>query len=190
MLELTTYKPAEIGAYLGTFGKEATERKLKRYGIQYYTDGTRANLTYTITAIPDPFKVFCVFDLGIDPRVDFTKFRDFLFYLLGDEDFSWRPKEMMEEYLREVGSPLSRKTISKYINRLEKLNLIYTQGDVVYYKVYKYYGVQKHEIITKEEYSAAWAVYWEKRRNNESWAVAYCSMYSKLGGVPRKQCRA
>lgn len=188
MLEPKTYSIKELSAIIGTTGKQATDRKLRSYRISYTNTGHGDSLTYTITDIPDRFKVFCVFDLGFNPRTDFRKLRDFLFYLLGDDDFQWRPMELMEEYLRKAGKGVSRQTISHYIERLETLNL-FSGGDFVYYRVYKYFGVQKHEIVTREEYSAAWRLYWEKRNQGYDSRAAYSCMYSAFEGVPRKQRR-
>lgn len=95
---------------------------------------------------------------------------------------------MMEEYLRIAGCGMSRQTISGYIRRLEQKNLI-AGTNYVYYRVYKEFGVQKHEIVTKEAYSTAWALYWDKRRKGYDSRAAYSVMYNVFKGVPRKQRR-
>ena len=189
MLELREYTYAELSAYLGTTGNQATERKLNNYGIQFSEDGRGQDMTYAITAIPDPFKVFCVFDLGFDPRTNFTKLRDFLFYFLGNDDFNWRPMEMMEQYLRIEGNGVSRQTISKYITKLEECGLIHKGGECVYYLVFKNYGAQDHKIITKEEYCAGWRLYFDCKAKHYDSRAAYSCMYNRFGGVPRKQQR-
>lgn len=188
MLERGTYTIKELSAIIGTNGKSATDRKLNTYKISYRSEGHGNNLTYTITEIPDRFRVFCVFDLRFSPQTDFCKLRDFFFYLLGDDDFNWRPMEMMEEYLRIAGCGMSRQTISGYIRRLERLNLI-AGGDYVFYRVYNDFGVQRHEIITKEAYSTAWGIYWRKRGEGYDSKAAYSTMYNAFKGVPRKQRR-
>lgn len=187
MLEKKNYTLAELSAYLQTKGKSATDKKLKRYGITYTINGQGRDSIYTITGISDPFRVLCVFDLMFDPHTDFAKLRDFFFYLLGDPDFAWRPLEMMEEYLRIAGHGISRQTLSKYVAHLDTLNIVCPAGDTVYYKVHKRFGVQEHEIITKEEYSKAWSIYWDCRRKGYDTRPAYNAMYSSFGGVPRKQ---
>lgn len=111
MLEERTYSIKELSAILGTNSKQATDRKLEANKIKYIVEGRGNKSIYTITKIQDRFRVFCIFDLGFDPHTDFTKLRDFIFYLLGDADFSWRPMEMMEEYLRIEGKSISRQTI-------------------------------------------------------------------------------
>lgn len=188
MLEKRIYPIEELSAIIGTSGKTATDRKLNSYRISYTSVGRGNRLVYTITDIPDRFRVFCVFDLKFSPQTNFTKLRDFIFYLLGDDDFSWRPMEMMEEYLRIAKVPISRQTISKYLKYLEKMNLI-ASGDYVYYRVYKYYGEQRHEVITKEAYSTAWRLYWDKREKGYGSRAAYSVMYNAFQGVPRKQRR-
>ena len=86
---------------------------------------------------------------------------------------------------------MSRQTIGKYRHKLEDLGLIASVGDYVYYRVYKEFGVQEHEIITQEEYSKAWKSYWQYRsaHPDADSAPAYRHMYNEFGGVPRKQRR-
>ena len=192
ILELGDYPLGVLENILESRGKQAVDRKLEKYGYGFTSAGRGKTRIYTITSLPDAFhrfKSFCVFELGYPPQVDFRKLRDFIFYLLTDDDFSWRSEEMMEEYLRVEGRGISRQTIASYIDRLADLELIARNGDYVYYKVIKYYGVQQHEIITREEYSQAWRWYWERRNENpdEDSRPAYSYMYTKFGGVPRKQ---
>ena len=192
MFELKSYLLSELKVFLHTGNRQNTNNKLRRYGVEYTIHSATArsrNPIYEITKITDPFKLYCVFDLGFSPNTDFTKLRDFLFFLFGDPDFRWRPMEMMEEYLRMKDHGISRQTISNYIEHLEELGLFCEMGDIVYYRVYKYYGVQKHEIVSKEAYSAAWKVYWECRADGYNSRAAYQSMYNAFKGVPRKQTR-
>ena len=194
MLELRDYALGVLENLIGTKGKEATDRKLTAYGYMYSSTGTGKKRVYTITALPDAFHQFrsyCVFSLGFAPQTDFVKLRDFVYFLLGDEDFNWRPDEMMEQYLRMEGRGMARQTIAGYKKRLEEMGFIAPVGDYVYYKVYKNYGVQEQDIITQEEYSAAWCLYWQFRNAHpESDSTpAYSFMYSQFGGVPRKQRR-
>ena len=186
MLEIKTYKFDEIADYLNTRDNQAIRRKLENYNVVFQEEGRGRQKTFTILSIPDPFPIYCVFDLGIDFRTDFKKLRDFTFFLLGDDDFSGRSQEMMEEYLRNGGYNISRQTISKYIALYERKELIATNGDTVYYRVYHESGVQKHEVITKEKYCSAWKIYWAKRREGEDSRFAFACMYSFLNGVPRK----
>ena len=194
VLELRDYPLGVLENIIGSKGKQAVDRKLKKYGYGYTSEGRGKTRIYTITSSPDAlhqFRSFCVFELGFTAQTDFRKLRDFTFYLLSDDDFNWRSDEMMEEYLRLEGRGMSRQTIGKYKARLEHLELIACNGEYVYYKVYKAYGVQQHEIITKEEYSQAWRLYWNWRNAhpNEDSSPAYRHMYNNFGGVPRKQRR-
>ncbi len=187
MLEQRTYKFDEIADYLGTRRSANIRRKLENYNVEFIEEERGRQKTFTILSIPDPFPIYCVFDLGIDYRTDFKKLRDFTFFLLGDDDFSGRSQEMMEEYLRNGGYNISRQTISKYIALYERKELIATNGETIYYRVYHENKIQKHEIITKEKYCAAWKIYWSYRREGEDSGFAFICMYSFLNGVPRKQ---
>lgn len=189
MLELRRYKNTELYKYLGTKDNGETNKKLKRYNVEYTTEGRGKECVYTITEINEPFRLFCVFDIGLDPRMDFTQFRDFMYLLLCDDDFNWRPAEMMEEIMRGRDNPASRQTIGKWLHRLEKTDLFSRAGEPVYYKVYKQYGVQKQEIVSKEEYSAAWKIYFDCKGKGYGSNAARSVMYNKFGGVPRKQIR-
>ena len=194
-LSLCDYPLGVLENLMSTKGKQATDRKLTAYGYEYSSSGRGKTRVYTITALPDAFhqfRSFCVFSLGFDPNTDFRKLRDFVVYLFADEDFNWRPEEAMEEYLRLEGRGISRQTIASYKKRLEAHYIIDTVfGDFVYYKVYKKFGAQTHEVITKEEYSKAWRLYWQWREEHpeDDSTPAYSFMYSIFGGVPRKQRR-
>ena len=187
MLEKRLYKFDEIADYLGTRSNQGLRNKLQRYGVKFQEEGRGRMKTFTILSIPDPFPLYCVFDLGIDYRTDFKKLRDFTFFLLRDDDFSGRSGEMMEEYLHNGGYQISRQTIAKYIALYERMDLIATNGETVYYRVYHEGLFQKHEVITKELYCKAWSVYWKKRRKNADSLLAFRCMYNFLDGVPRKQ---
>ena len=136
MLEKRLYKFDEIADYLGTRNNQGLRNKLQRYGVKFQEEGRGRMKTFNILSIPDPFPLYCVFDLGIDYRTDFKKLRDFTFFLLRDDDFSGRSGEMMEEYLHNGGYQISRQTIAKYIALYERMDLIATNGETVYYRVY------------------------------------------------------
>ena len=194
-LTLRDYPLGVLRNILGTSDKQGTERKLEKYGYGFTSTGRGSARVYTITSLPDAFQRFrsyCTFSLGFPPQTDFRKLRDFVFCLFGDDDFNWRPAEMMEQYLRVCGRGMSRQTIGNYLKRLEELDLINPyNGDFVYYKVFKKYGVQEHEIISREEYGKAWKYYWDYRNAHpeQDSIPAYCYVRSKFGGSPRKQRR-
>ena len=187
MLEQRAYKFDEIADYLGTRSNQSIRRKLERYGVEFQEEGRGRMKTFNILSIPDPFPLYCVFDLEIDYRTDFKKLRDFTFFLLGDNDFTGKSGEMMEEYLKNGGYQISRQTIAKYLALYEKMDLIAMNGETIYFRVYHEGLLQKHEVISKELYCEAWDIYWEKRREECSSWYSYKCMYDFLNGVPRKQ---
>ena len=188
MLELREYKYAEIAKYLHCSSVAGLNKKLNTYDVEYQQKGRGQSSTYIITAINNPFKVFSVFDLDISPQVDFVKLSYFFYELLQDQ-YMGLGAEMIEEKLRNTPHPISRQTISKYLRYAESNNLIAIDTfDCVYYRVYKHYGEQVHEEITREEYANAWKYYWHLR-NEEGWdsSPAFTAMYNKFKGAPRKQ---
>jgi len=187
MLECKTYTYLELSQYLHCTDIQGTERKLKSYGIEYTASGRGKNRKYNITKITNPFKVFSVFEVGLDPHCDFMKFAYFVYLILCDDTFNGMGAEMMEAYLRDKPINISRQTISKYIDYLSGCNLISAaRTNCVYYKVYKRYGVQCHEDITRKEYAEAWKIYWECIKDGYESRAAYSTMYNAFGGVPRK----
>ena len=193
-LDLRDYPIGLLESIINTNGKEATDRKLTSYGYGFTSNGSGRKRIYTISSLPNSFqqfKSFCVFSLGFSPQTDFVKLRNFLFYFLGNDDFSWRPHEMMEAYLRSEGKGITRQTITTYHKKLEQLELVASVGDFVYYRVRKDCGVQVNEIITKEEYNAAWASYFQWRNSypDADSRPAYTHMYNEFGGVPRKHIK-
>ncbi len=193
-LTLRDYPLGVLENLIGSRGKQGVERKLDAYGYGYSSTGGGKQRIYTITSLPDAqarLKAYCVFALGFAPQTNFVKLRDFIFYLAFDEDFSGKPDEMMEEYLRLEGYGMSSKTIGNYRRKLAELELFAPMGDFVYYRVKKHYGVQEHEIITAEEYNKAWKSYhkWRAAHPDEDSRPAYAHMYNEFKGVPRKQAK-
>ena len=192
-LELRDYPIGLLGSLIGPKSKEAIDRKLDRYGYGFTSNGRGKTRVYTITSLPNAFhsfKSFCVCSLGLPNNLKYKNFCTLVFYLMND-DFNWRPAEMMEEYLRIEGRGINRATIGSYLTRLRKLGLFERLGEYVYYKVSKKYGVQTHEIISKEEYDKAWKYYFDYRKAypEKGSDPAYKTMYNRLGGVPRKQAK-
>lgn len=188
MLECRLYSAPEMWKYLGVKDNSNAVKKLNRYNIVYFLNGRGETATFNIVENKDPFKVYCVFDMGFDPHSDFTKLRNYLFFLLGEDEYCWLPDEPMEAYLRSKGYNISRQTIAKYRERLEILEY-YIGGEFIYYRVYEGEdGKKRHSPVEKEEYSDAWHWYWDKR-NIEQWnsEQAYAYMYKRFHGVPRKQ---
>ena len=73
MLELRTYTYKEMSAMFGTRDAQGIKRRLDRYGIEYTVAGSGGSAKFSINAIPDPFKVFCIIDLNFAPQTDFGK---------------------------------------------------------------------------------------------------------------------
>lgn len=189
MLEKRTYTYAELSAMFGTRYNHGIRRRLDTMGVIYNVKGRGGGTIFEIREITDPFKAFCILDLGFDPHTDFRKLRNFLFYFLNDDDFNWKPYEAMGEFLRMEGNTISRQTISGYLRRLESNNLIYLNGEAVYYKVFNEDGERKYEFITKDEYSTAWKIYWEEKEKSGDSRSAFAIMKSCLGGIPKKHFR-
>ena len=188
MLECRMYPAPEIWKYLGVNNNSQAEKKIKRYEVDYFLNGWGKTANFNITEIKNPFRLYCVFDMGFNPNSDFKKLRNYLFFLLGEDEYCWLPDEPMEAYLRSKGYSISRQTITKYRTHLELLEYI-IHGDYVYYRVYRDENdIEHHEQVEMEEYNKAWHFYWDKR-NYEQWdsEQAYAYMYACFGGAPRKQ---
>lgn len=184
MLELRAYKKAELVEIFGTEDTQGLKRKLQRYGIKFQTDGRGQSLTFTIIETADPFKVFCIDELGYDGRTDFVKLRNFLYCFLNDDEFRAMPDEVKAHRMQEVGKPMCRQTIAGYIAKLDKLNLIdRNSSEYIYYFAYK----DTQRIATRKEYSEAWKQYWQDKENGADSMEAIFMMRFNHGGVARKQ---
>ena len=174
---------------LGVKDNQGAQRKLSRYGVRFFVNGWGKNASFNITAIDDPFKVYCILEMGFDANCDFKKLRNYLFFLLGEDEYCWLPDEPMEKYMRSKGFYLSRQTITKYREHLERLNYIHG-GDFIYYRVYRDdRDRQCYQQVEKEEYNKVWRVYWDMRNDGADSELAFACMYSAFGGVPRKQAK-
>lgn len=189
MLECKAYPAPEMWQMLGVKDNQGAQRKLSRYCVRFFVNGWGKNASFNITAIDDPFKVYCILEMGFDANCDFKKLRNYLFFLLGEGEYCWLPDEPMEKYMRSKGFYLSRQTITKYREHLERLNYIHG-GDFIYYRVYRDdRDRQCYQQVEKEEYNKAWRVYWDMRNDGADSELAFACMYSAFGGVPRKQAK-
>lgn len=189
LLECKAYPAPEMWQMLGVKDNQGAQRKLSRYGVRFFVNGWGKNASFNITAIDDPFKVYCILEMGFDANCDFKKLRNYLFFLLGEDEYCWLPDEPMEKYMRSKGFYLSRQTITKYREHLEHLNYIHG-GDIIYYRVYRDdRDRQCYQQVEKEEYNKAWRVYWDMRNDGADSELAFACMYSAFGGVPRKQAK-
>ena len=119
MLRITTYTREDLMEIFNTTRIDSIKRSLDRLGYKYETAGRGKTYTLTITETPDPFKMFCINELGISAQSDFTILRTFFYYFFCDEEFQSLPIGEMERILIEEGKPITRKTLSKWIKYLE-----------------------------------------------------------------------
>ena len=184
MLELRVYTKAELAAIFKTTDRQGLKRKMQRYGIRYEVSGWGDRAIFNILETADPFKVFCIDELGYDGRTKFDKLRNFLYYFLNDDEFRAMPDEVKAQRLKAEGKYMCRQTIAKYIAKLDKLDIVkYDTNEFIYYFAYK--GTQR--IATREEYSAAWKQYWADKARGEDTFGAIWNMRDMHGGVARKQ---
>ena len=184
MLEIRDYAKPELSAMFGTRDMEGLKRKMRGYGIVFDVDGRGENAVFTIKEIEDPFKIFCITELGFDGRTDFKKVRNFLHYFFNDDEFMAMPDEVKEHRMRKQGQDVSRQTIATYIAKLDSKNLIdRNTNDFIYYFALK----QEQKIADREEYLRAWREYWNDVDNGFSSVEAIRRMQKNFGGVARKQ---
>lgn len=184
MLEERTYTKVEIVQILRTKSIEGIKRKLSRYDVEFDDSGRGDNLSITIRKIRNPFKVFCILDLGIPAQTDFKKLREFYYYFFCDEEFSAMPFEVKQRRLEEQGTNISRQTISNYERYLTENNLIApSSSNCIYYFADK----DKQRFCDEAEYKEAWADYW-KHKDELLWSnICIALMKDKYGGVAKKR---
>ncbi len=184
MLELRSYTKAELSALFGTKSKQGLTRKLDRYGIAYKEEGRGESLTFEITAIADPFKIFCITELGFPAQTNFKKLRNFYYYYFNDEVFMAMPDEVKETMLASEDKEISRQTIANYTNKLVANDLIdRNTKNCIYYFAYQ----KKQRLVEHAEYSQAWKEYWDAKRAGVDYYTAIDDMIANYGGVARKQ---
>ena len=189
LLECKAYPAPEMWRILGVKDNQGAQRKLFRYGVRFFVNGWGKDASFNITAIDDPFKVYCIVEMGFDANSDFKKLRNYLFFLLGEDEYCWLPDEPMEKYMRSQGFYISRQTITKYREQLESLGYIHG-GDFIYYRAYRDENDRLHyQQVEREEYNEAWRVYWDKRKEGADSELAFAYMYSAFDGIPRKQAK-
>ena len=184
MLEIRDYAKPELSAMFGTRNMENLKRKMERYGITFEVNGRGENAVFTIKEIADPFKIYCITELGFNGRSDFCKVRNFLHYFFNDDEFMGMPDEVKEHRMREQGQDVSRQTIANYIAKLDSKNLIdRNTNNYIYYFALG----QKQRIADKEEYLQAWHEYWADIEVGFSSSEAISRMRNNYGGIARKQ---
>lgn len=189
MLELKTYTKGEIVAILGTENREGIKRKLDGYGVEYTIAGN-GNYTLTVTAINNPFKLFCITTLGIPAQADFDKLRILYYHLFCCPEFADLPYEVMAGVLKDENDPPSNKTISKWVAYLSKIDFVaFDKEDCIYYAIRKKKdGTRSCREITKEVYCAGWHIYWNNKESKGT-EEAYCRMFNYVGGHPYRKAK-
>ena len=189
MLELRTYTKDEIIGVLGTKDREGIKRKLDGYGVEYSIEGW-GNYTLTITAINDPFRLFCITTLGIPAQADFDKLKILYYHLFCCPEFAALPYEVMASKLREEDEtdPPSNKTIGKWVAYLGKIDFFaFDKEDGIYYAIQKGKdGLRNCVEISKERYCTGWHIYWEYK-TKEGTDLAYYRMFNYVGGHPYRK---
>lgn len=184
MIELRTYTIQELSEILGSNGKQAIDNKLNSWGITFTSSGRGNSREYEVTAIKNPFKIYCITELGFDNHHDFTKVLNFYYQFFNDEEFAAMPDEVKEQRMRELNQSISRQTIAKYIEKLNAKGFLTTHGtNYIYYFAYK-----NNQLITsKEEYCKAWRECHLRLTKGMNWAETISIMRIDYGGVARKQ---
>ena len=188
MLKTGSYSFPELKELLGTKDKQATDRKLTRYGVEFTSTGWADNRTYTIINIPDPFRLYCVLMLGIPAQSDFEKIRNLYYYFFCVEGFTDLPLIEMAKVMEAEGVPASRQFVSKWIEYLRHLDYInFTNAECEYYAISR--DEQNNrvcKVISRADYISAWCIYFEWR-DVEGCGSAYARMYNTIGGHPYKK---
>ena len=153
MLELMkSYTKPEMSAMFGTRSMQGLQRKIERYGVSFDVDGRGKTANFTITNIENPFKIYCITELGFDGHTDFYKLRNYYYYYFNDIEFRAMPNEVQENRMRLVHKDVSRQTIANYLQKLYRRNLIeLNTNNFTYYFAFK----DRQRIVEKEEYIAA-----------------------------------
>lgn len=185
MLELMkSYTKPEMTAMFGTRNMQGLQRKIERYGVSFDVEGRGESATFTITNIENPFKIYCITELGFDGRTDYYKLRNYYYYYFNDIEFRAMPNEVQETRMRLAHKNISRQTIATYQRKLHNKNYInLNSGNYIYYFAFK----GKQRIVKKEEYIKAWNSYWGNIRLGFSPYNAIERMIAEYKGVARKQ---
>ena len=183
MIELRKYTIHEMSAILNSKGKQAIERKLKGYDVEFTTSGRGDDVVFEVKALHNKFKVFCITEFNMPAQCEFDKFLHFMYYFLNVDDFRWLPNETLSPMMGESGNYASRQQIGRWKQRLEALNIISASSDFVYY-----FAQGQTQILTDSNtYKKAWREYFQDRENGASWGYAIEKMKRNYGGVGRKQ---
>ena len=184
MLDLRCYSKDELTEIFKSKNRQTIRRKLQRADVVFEEYGRGNNWIIDIKEINDPFRIYCMTDLGYTGRTDFYKLRYYYYYFFSDEEFMTMPDEVKEYRMEDKGRKISRQTIAGYTRKLEKLNMINRNtSNFMYYFAYK----QTQRFTDCYEYRKAWAEYWDNKDKGLDTRDAIALMRFKYGGIARKQ---
>lgn len=185
MLDMRTYNRKELIELFKTDRLDSIKSKLNRQGYTYTTSGRGQALILTITGLPPRFKTFCIEQLEFAPQTDFERLKVFLYHFLFDDDYKQLPIVTMARLL-ENEFYISYQTLSNWIDKLEKKNIIHRSM-----AEFNYFAFGKDESgndmtipITEKLYKDAWSAYW--KGNENSYCEALACMNSVVKGTPQK----
>ena len=184
MIELRTYKIEELSSILNTQSRQGLTRKLERYGIRFRIEGRGSSTTITVLEIENPFKIYCITELGIAAQSEFRKILVFYYLFFNDEEFATMPAEAKERFIDSHKSHISRQTIANYENKLYNAGLFYRSTENF---VYYFAGKDGYHYTSRETYCNAWREYYDCRNRGVDSFTAIWFMKEIYGGVARKQ---
>lgn len=183
-----TYTRQELVDMFGTERLDSIKRSLGRQSIEFISAGRGKSFTITITSVPDEFKNICIYELGMPAQTSFRAFKIFFYHYFCDEGFKELPIVEMERLLAKEDTNITRQTIAKWTKMLEDKGLVHSSNiEYTYFATITCWGDTSSEIITKEEYTKAWAAYWNTFRATDSVSLALGSMKKIAGGAVSKR---
>lgn len=185
MLDMRTYTREELVELYHTDRIDSIKSKLNRQGYTYSACGRGQTFILTISGLPPRFKTFCMEQLGFAPQTDFERLKVFLYNFFFDDDYRQLPIVTMARIL-EKEFYISYQTLSNWIDKLEKANLIHRSM-----AEFNYFAFGKDECgnpievpITEQLYKKAWNEYW--KGNEYSYCEALACMNEVIKGTPKK----
>ena len=185
MLDMRTYTREELKEIFHTDRIDSIKSKLNRQGYTYTTSGRGQDFTLTISGLPPRFRNFCIEQLGFAPQTDFERLKVFLYRFFFDDEYRQLPIVTMARLLKDEFY-ISYQTLSNWIDKLEKANLIHRS-----FAEFNYFAFGKDESgnqlefpITEKLYKKAWSEYW--KGNEYSYCEALACMNEVIKGTPKK----
>ena len=184
MLEVgKRYSKIALNAIFGECSVQSMIRKLNRYQVDVQVFGRGEKAQFEILEIGDPFKLFCITELGFDANTDFDKLQYFYYYFFNDDEFAAMPDDEKAQRMADSGCPVCRQTIANYIRKLEQNVWIAKDTENC---IYYFARGSERRIVNKEEYTTAWKEYWCDKDDGVSSEDAIKNMRLKYYGIARK----